>query len=115
MKGTLRFLLFGGVLLATACNGDSGDSGPTDEQIFLVQKSGDASGAMSRVFDAANAAVLSSGSGSFTPGPHAVPVFPGATPAFDYGANVDVLIDFDAQDADGNDLDPSASGQVRVT
>lgn len=110
-----RFLLASAVLFALGCGGEgSGDSGPTDQQIFLVQKSSEASGAMTRVFEAANATVLSSGSGSFTPGPHAVPVFPGATPAFDYGADVDVVIDFDAVDADGNDLDPDASGQVHI-
>jgi hypothetical protein len=105
------------LLLAAGCGGDgSDDPGPSEQEIFLVQRSGDASAAMTRVFEAANAAVLASGSGSsYTPGPHAVPVFPGATPAFDYSADVDILIDFDAEDGDGNDLDPSASGQVRVT
>jgi hypothetical protein len=103
------------VLLALGCGGEGGsDSSPTEEQIFLVQKSADASGGMTRVFEAANSAVLASGSQSYSPGPHAVPVFPGATPAFDYGADVDVLIDFDAEDADGNDLAPDATGQVRV-
>ncbi|HKS17040.1 MAG TPA: hypothetical protein VJU16_06990, partial [Planctomycetota bacterium] len=84
-------------------------------EIFLVQKSTAASGAMAQVFEAANAGVLSSDpSAPSNPGPHAVPVFPGATPAFDFAANVDVILDFDALDPDGNDLDPTASGQIHV-
>jgi hypothetical protein len=44
-----------------------------------------------------------------------LPTWPGATPAFDYGADVDFVIDFDALDPDGNDLFPNATGQIHVT
>jgi hypothetical protein len=103
--------------LPVGCGDDgASDSGPTSRQIFLVQRSADASAAVSEVVEASNAGILSSGgSGSSTPGPHAVPVFPGATPAFDFSANVDVTFDFDALDADGNDRFPNTSGQIHVT
>ena len=113
-----RILLCGAAaLLASAgCGGDSSDSGPSEEQIFLVQKSTAASGAVGQVFEAANAGVLSSGSSSSeNPGPHAVPTYPGSTPSFDYSAAVDVILDFDALDPDGNDRFPDASGQIHVT
>ena len=43
-----RFVLASAVLFALGCGGEeSGDSGPSDQQIFLVQKSGEASGAIS--------------------------------------------------------------------
>ena len=111
------FMAAAAALILTGCGGDSGsdDSGPTDQQIFLVQRSSEASSALTRIYEATSKAILASGSGTPTPGPHAVPVYPGATPAFDFAANVDVLLDFDALDIDGNDSDPDASGQVRVT
>lgn len=102
--------------VAAGCGDDSSASGPTSRQIFLVQKSTAASSALGQVFEAANAGVLSGGSSSSSnPGPHAVPVYPGATPSFDFSAQVDVLLDFDALDPDGNDLFPNDSGQIRVT
>jgi hypothetical protein len=102
--------------LPAGCGGDSSDAGPTEQQIFLVQRSTAASGAVGQVFEAANAGVLSGGSsGSSNPGPHAVPTFPGSTPSFDYSAAVDVILDFDALDPDGNDRFPNASGQIHVT
>ncbi len=102
--------------LAAGCGSDGGsDSGPTARQIFLVQRSADASGAVSQVVEAANAGILAGGSSSSAPGPHAVPVYPGATPAFDFSTDVDVIFDFDALDADGNDRFPNASGQIHVT
>jgi len=97
------------------CGDRGGSSGPSDEQIFLVRRSADATGAMNRVVEAANAGILTSHSSSPAPGPHAVPVFPGATPAFDFAAAVDVIFDFDALDADGLDSFPNASGQIHVT
>jgi hypothetical protein len=102
------------VLAAAGCGGDGGDGGSMSREVFLVQKSTAASGAVSQVFEAANAGVLSAGSGSGAPGPHAVPVFPGATPAFDFSAAVDEILDFDALDADGNDLDLNHTGQIHV-
>jgi len=103
--------------LPVGCGGDGGsDSGPTSREVFLVQRSASASGAVSQVNEAAGDGILSSsGSGSSAPGPHAVPVFPGATPAFDFAAAVDVVFDFDALDADGNDRFPNLSGQIHVT
>ena len=116
MPGAPAFIL-AMLVLSAGCGGDGGsDAGPTDQQIFLVQKSTAATGAVAQVFEAANAGVLAGGSGSSSnPGPHAVPVYPGATPAFDYAAQVDVVLDFDALDADGNDTFPNASGQIHVT
>jgi hypothetical protein len=103
--------------LPAGCGGGGGDSGPSDQQIFLVQKSADASGAISAVLEAANEGILAANpnSGSPAPGPHAVPVFPGATPAFDFAAAIDETFDFDALDADGNDRFPDSSGQIHVT
>lgn len=103
--------------LSPGCGDHStSDSGPSDEQIFLVQRSTDASGGVGQIVEAANAAILIGGNASSpNPGPHAVPVYPGATPAFDYAASVDVVLDFDALDPDGNDRFPNASGQIHVT
>ena len=101
--------------LPVGCGDRGGSSGPSDEQIFLVRRTADASGAISRVVEAASAGILTSNSSSSAPGPHAVPVFPGATPAFDFEAAVDVAFDFDALDADGVDSFPNASGQIHVT
>jgi hypothetical protein len=109
-----RTLLAAAALALAGCGGGGDDSGPTERQIFLVQSTGEASGAMTRLLSAANAGVLAAGSTSPTPGPHAVPVYPGATPAFNFNIEVDQLFDFDAADPDGNDLDPNASGQIRV-
>ncbi|HEY3227391.1 MAG TPA: hypothetical protein VGK61_10410 [Planctomycetota bacterium] len=104
------------LVLPVGCGGDGGSGkGPSDYEIFLVQRSASASGAVSQAIEAGNAGILSSGSGSSAPGPHAVPVYPGATPAFDFAADVDVILDFDALDADGNDRFPNASGQIHVT
>ena len=50
--------------LPSGCGGDDGDSGPSDRQVFLVQRSADASGAVSRVVEASNAEILASGSAS---------------------------------------------------
>jgi hypothetical protein len=103
------------LVVPAGCGGDGGDSGPSDRQIFLVQKSAEASGAVSAVLEAANEGILASKSGASAPGPHAVPVFPGATPAFDFAASVDVTFDFDALDEDGLDRFPNGSGQIHVT
>ena len=103
--------------LPAGCGGGGGDSGATSRQMFLVRKSADASGAISAVLEAANQGILAANpnSSSPAPGPHPVPVFPGATPAFDFAAAIDETFDFDALDADGNDSFPDASGQIHVT
>ncbi|HTF57045.1 MAG TPA: hypothetical protein VK661_07410 [Planctomycetota bacterium] len=104
------------LVLPVGCGGDGGSAkGPTDYEIFLVQRSGSATGSVSQAVEAASAGILASGSGSSAPGPHAVPVYPGATPAFDFAADVDAIFDFDALDADGNDRFPNTSGQIHVT
>jgi hypothetical protein len=103
------------VSLAAGCGGDGDDSGPSNEQVLLVQKSAEASGAVSDVVRAANAGILASDEDAAPPGPHAVPTYPGATPAFDFGASVDVTLDFDSLDEDGGDPLPNASGRIRVT
>src|SRR5688500_11751131 len=107
--------LLAALVAPLGCGGDGGDSGPSGQQIFLVQKASEASGAVSTVLEAANEGILASNSGAAAPGPHAVPVFPGATPAFDFAASVDVTFDFDALDGDGLDRFPNASGQIHVT
>ena len=102
--------------LPAGCGGSAGgDSSPTSREVFLVQKSANATGAISVVLEAANEGILASNSTSSAPGPHAVPVFPGATPAFDFAAAIDETFDFDALDLEGNDRFPDATGQIHVT
>jgi hypothetical protein len=118
-----RFAILGMVAflaLSAGCGGDGGgaaDSGSPNRSVFLVQKSAEASNSISAILEAANQGILAANpnSGSPAPGPHPVPVFPGATPAFDFAAAVDETFDFDAVDADGNDLNPDVSGQIHVT
>jgi hypothetical protein len=113
-----RFAILGVVAflaLPAGCGGGEGDPSPTSRQVFLVQKSADASGSISDVLEAASEGILASNGQSPAPGPHPVPVFPGATPAFDFAAAVDEAFDFDALDADGNDRFPDASGVIHVT
>jgi hypothetical protein len=107
-------------LLAVGCGGEGGssaDSGPGAQSIFLVQRSADASNAITAVLEAANEGILAANpnAGSPAPGPHPVPVFPGATPAFDFAAAIDETFDFDALDEDGNDRFPDSSGEFHVT
>lgn len=83
-------------------------SGPTDHEIFQVQAAAAASGALRQAADAANDAIVLRRPGVSAPGPMGLPVFPGATPAFDYGADEDFIIDFDAVDSEGADLYPGA-------
>ena len=92
----------------------STSSGPTFHDVFAVQRSTAAVEAVSRVTEAASDAIVLGGTGNSAPGPMTLPTHPGATPAFDYGADVDFVIDFDAVDSDGNDLHPNATGQVHV-
>jgi len=90
--------------LPSGCGDDDGDSGPSDRQVFLVQRSADASGAVGRVVEASNAEILASGSAS-----------PGDPPAFNFSASVDLLIDLDSTDSNGNDRFPNGSGRIHVT
>lgn len=106
------------LVLPTGC-GDEGTSagspGPTQREILLVQQSAAAAGAVNQAIEAASDSIVLRVPGSSVPGPMGLPVYPGATPAFDYQADVDFVIDFDALDPDGNDLFPDATGQVHVT
>jgi len=95
--------------------GSAGTPGPTNREVFLVQRAAAAAGAVSWTTEAASDSIVLRVPGSSVPGPMGVPTYPGATPAFDYGADVDFVIDFDALDPGGNDLFPDATGQVHVT
>ena len=104
--------------LPAGCGDDGGSAGapaPTDREVFLVQRAAAAAGAVNWTTEAASDSIVLRVPGSSVPGPMGVPTHPGATPAFDYGADVDFVIDFDALDPDGNDLFPDATGQVHVT
>ena len=83
-------------VLASGCGDDSSDSGPTDHQVFLVQRSSDAAGAVGQVVEASNAEIVA------------------GAPDFNLSASVDVVLDLDAPDANGNDRFPNATGQVHV-
>ena len=108
-------------LLAVGCGGEGGggaaDSGPGSQSVFLVQRAASASNAITSILEAANEGILAANpnAGSPAPGPHPVPVFPGATPAFDFAAAIDKTFDLDAEDEDGNDRFPDASGEFHVT
>ena len=118
-------LSFIAILALSAGCGDDGGSAvpmaaptlaaPTDHQVFHVQRATAAVGAVSKVSDVASDIIIMGDEGKATPGPKSLPTHPGATPSFDYGADVDFIIDFDALDPDGNDLHPDATGQVHVT
>lgn len=84
--------------LPAGCRDDDDDSGPTDQQVFLVQNSSAASGAVGQVVEAANAEIIGA-----------------AAPSFNLSASVDVVLDLDSADANGHDRFPNASGLVHVT
>src|SRR5262245_15418841 len=110
--------VFSILALPVGCGDDGGSaglSGPSEHDVLLVQKAAAAVGAVGRATEIASDAIVLSAPGSSSPGPAVLPTFPGATPSFDYGADVDFVIDFDALDPDGNDLFPDATGQVHVT
>ncbi|HZN62696.1 MAG TPA: hypothetical protein VFC90_09870, partial [Planctomycetota bacterium] len=123
MRHSPRALLFVFSILAlpAGCGDDGGSAGlpgpmaPSGNEIFHVQSAASAVGALGQVTEVASDAIVFSAPGSSTPGPAVLPTHPGATPSFDYGADVDFVIDFDALDVEGNDLFPNATGQVHVT
>lgn len=106
MSGATPLVLGIAALLAlpSGCNDDDDDSGPSDQQVLLVQRATAASGAAGQVVEASNAEILASGSAS-----------PGSPPAFNFSASIDVVLDLDATDLNGNDRFPNASGQIHVT
>jgi hypothetical protein len=119
LKHPRTLLALAAILALPSGCGDEGGSaaapGPTDHEVFLVQRAASAAGSIGQTTEAASDAIVFSAPGTSSPGPMAVPIYPGATPAFDYGADVDFVLDFDALDPDGNDLFPNSTGQVHIT
>lgn len=98
--------------------GDSGGSGgssggPSAEQSAAVQKSDGAGDASSQTMKAANDAIVNAGSGGAVAA-KGVPKAGKSAASFNFQANVNVTIDLDDVDGQGNDRFPNATGQLNI-
>jgi hypothetical protein len=97
--------------------GDSGGGGsaggPTPTQASAVQKSDGAGDATNQTMNAANEALVDSGSGGAVAAKGA-PSAARSTGSFSFQANVNITIDLNDTDAQGNDRWPNAKGQLNI-
>lgn len=108
-------IVIAALAMATGCNQEKSDEpapAPSAAQVATVQKAESAPGSMTAVTEAANDAVVDSGSGGAATSSKSSKSY--AASSINYQANLDLLVDLDAVDGNGDDLHPYASGVIRV-
>jgi len=94
-------------------NGGGSAAAPTPAEAAAVQKSESAGDATNQTMNAANEALVDSGSGGAVAA-KGVPSAARSTGSFSFQANVNITIDLDDTDAQGADRWPNATGQLNI-